>query len=92
MNKPIDVLDEIKALKSSGEPFALATVVRTVAVPAAKVCSRKSKSAPENPVSTAGEKAKKAQKRAPSAMPTWARRRTFMDGRPRAPRLPPAAR
>ena len=36
MNKPIDVLDEIKALKVSGEPFAVATVVRTVALTAAK--------------------------------------------------------
>ena len=36
MNKPVDVLDEIKALKASGEPFAVATVVRTVALTAAK--------------------------------------------------------
>jgi xanthine dehydrogenase accessory factor len=36
MEKPVDVLDEIKALKASGEPFAVATVVRTVALTAAK--------------------------------------------------------
>ena len=36
MNKPVDVLDEIKTLKASGEPFAVATVVRTVALTAAK--------------------------------------------------------
>jgi xanthine dehydrogenase accessory factor len=36
MNKPADVLDEIKTLKASGEPFAVATVVRTVALTAAK--------------------------------------------------------
>ena len=36
MNKPADVLDEMKALKASGEPFAVATVVRTVALTAAK--------------------------------------------------------
>lgn len=36
MNKPADVLDEIKTLKASGEPFAIATVVRTVALTAAK--------------------------------------------------------
>ena len=36
MNRPVDVLDEIKALKASGEPFAVATVVRTVALTAAK--------------------------------------------------------
>src|SRR5262245_56139530 len=36
MNTPVDVLDEIKALKASGEPFAVATVVRTVALTAAK--------------------------------------------------------
>src|SRR5262245_65864663 len=36
MKKPVDVLDEIKALKASGEPFAVATVVRTVALTAAK--------------------------------------------------------
>src|SRR5215475_5479659 len=36
MNKPIDVLDEMQTLKASGEPFAVATVVRTVALTAAK--------------------------------------------------------
>jgi hypothetical protein len=36
MKKPVDVLDEIKTLKASGEPFAVATVVRTVALTAAK--------------------------------------------------------
>ena len=36
MNKPVDVLDEMKTLKASGEPFAIATVVRTVALTAAK--------------------------------------------------------
>jgi xanthine dehydrogenase accessory factor len=36
MEKPVDVLDEIKTLKASGEPFAVATVVRTVALTAAK--------------------------------------------------------
>jgi xanthine dehydrogenase accessory factor len=36
MEKPLDVLDEIKTLKASGEPFAVATVVRTVALTAAK--------------------------------------------------------
>src|SRR5262245_42051514 len=36
MNRPVDVLDEMKALKASGEPFAVATVVRTVALTAAK--------------------------------------------------------
>ena len=36
MNKPVDVLDEITTLKASGEPFAIATVVRTVALTAAK--------------------------------------------------------
>jgi xanthine dehydrogenase accessory factor len=36
MNKPADVLDEIRTLKASGEPFAVATVVRTVALTAAK--------------------------------------------------------
>src|SRR5215470_5929941 len=36
MNKPVDVLDEMQALKDSGEPFAVATVVRTVALTAAK--------------------------------------------------------
>ncbi len=36
MSKPVDVLDELNALKASGEPFAIATVVRTVALTAAK--------------------------------------------------------
>jgi xanthine dehydrogenase accessory factor len=36
MNKPVDVLDEMQTLKASGEPFAVATVVRTVALTAAK--------------------------------------------------------
>jgi xanthine dehydrogenase accessory factor len=36
MSKPVDVLDELNALKASGEPFAVATVVRTVALTAAK--------------------------------------------------------
>jgi xanthine dehydrogenase accessory factor len=36
MSKPVDVLDELKLLKESGEPFAVATVVRTVALSAAK--------------------------------------------------------
>jgi hypothetical protein len=31
MNKPVDVLDEMQTLKASGEPFAVTTVVRTVA-------------------------------------------------------------
>jgi xanthine dehydrogenase accessory factor len=36
MTKPLDVLDELNALKASGEAFAVATVVRTVAFTAAK--------------------------------------------------------
>lgn len=36
MRHPVDVLDELNALKASGEPFAVATVVRTVALTAAK--------------------------------------------------------
>jgi xanthine dehydrogenase accessory factor len=36
MSKPVDVLDELNALKASGEPFAIATVVRTVALTAVK--------------------------------------------------------
>jgi xanthine dehydrogenase accessory factor len=36
MTRPVDVLDELNALKASGEPFAIATVVRTVALTAAK--------------------------------------------------------
>src|SRR5262250_3157818 len=36
MQQPIDVLDAVKAMKATGEPFALATVVRTVAATAAK--------------------------------------------------------
>src|SRR5262245_46283657 len=33
---PVDLLEEIKALKEAGEPFAVATVVRTVSLTAAK--------------------------------------------------------
>ena len=36
MNRANDILDRISALKAKGEPFALATVVRTVSVTAAK--------------------------------------------------------
>src|SRR5262249_8173628 len=36
MREPSDVLDEVKDLKAAGEPFAIATVVRTVALTAAK--------------------------------------------------------
>jgi xanthine dehydrogenase accessory factor len=36
MSRPVDVLDELNALKASGEPFAVATVVHTVALTAAK--------------------------------------------------------
>src|SRR5262249_22017473 len=36
MRHPTDVLDEVNALKASGEPFAVATVVRTVSLTAAK--------------------------------------------------------
>src|SRR5215470_13404521 len=36
MSNTADVLDRISAMKASGEPFALATVVRTVAATAAK--------------------------------------------------------
>ena len=36
MNRADDILHSIAARKSSGEPFALATVVRTVAATAAK--------------------------------------------------------
>jgi xanthine dehydrogenase accessory factor len=36
MKQPVDVLDELNAMKASGEPFAVATVVRTVALTAAK--------------------------------------------------------
>ena len=36
MREPSDVLDEVKELKAAGEPFAIATVVRTVALTAAK--------------------------------------------------------
>jgi xanthine dehydrogenase accessory factor len=36
MNRATDILDSIAARKSTGEPFALATVVRTVAATAAK--------------------------------------------------------
>jgi xanthine dehydrogenase accessory factor len=36
MNHATDILDRISAMKASGEPFALATVVRTVAATAAK--------------------------------------------------------
>ena len=33
---PLDLLEEIKVLKEAGEPFAVATVVRTVSLTAAK--------------------------------------------------------
>jgi xanthine dehydrogenase accessory factor len=36
MNRATDILDRISAMKAKGEPFALATVVRTVSVTAAK--------------------------------------------------------
>ena len=36
MSRPTDILDIIATRKSAGEPFALATVVRTVAATAAK--------------------------------------------------------
>src|SRR5262249_37009050 len=36
MTDPADILDRISAMKATGEPFALATVVRTVAATAAK--------------------------------------------------------
>lgn len=36
MNHATDILDRISAMKAKGEPFALATVVRTVSVTAAK--------------------------------------------------------
>ncbi len=36
MNRATDILDRISAIKAKGEPFALATVVRTVSVTAAK--------------------------------------------------------
>ena len=36
MNRATDILDSISTLKAKGEPFALATVVRTVSVTAAK--------------------------------------------------------
>jgi xanthine dehydrogenase accessory factor len=36
MAHPADILDRISAMKANGEPFALATVVRTVAATAAK--------------------------------------------------------
>jgi xanthine dehydrogenase accessory factor len=36
MKTPPDLLDELQSLKASGEPFAIATVVRTVALTAAK--------------------------------------------------------
>ncbi len=36
MKQPVDLLDELNAMKASGEPFAVATVVRTVALTAAK--------------------------------------------------------
>src|SRR5262252_9226667 len=40
MNRADDILNSIAARKSSGEPFALATVVRTVAATAAKAGAR----------------------------------------------------
>jgi xanthine dehydrogenase accessory factor len=36
MNRAADILDRISAMKAKGEPFALATVVRTVSMTAAK--------------------------------------------------------
>ena len=36
MQQPLDLIDELKAMKAAGEPFAVATVVRTVALTAAK--------------------------------------------------------
>jgi len=36
MKQPLDLFDELKAMKAAGEPFAVATVVRTVALTAAK--------------------------------------------------------
>jgi xanthine dehydrogenase accessory factor len=36
MNRATDILDRISAMRAKGEPFALATVVRTVSVTAAK--------------------------------------------------------
>jgi xanthine dehydrogenase accessory factor len=36
MNRAVDILEKISAMKAKGEPFALATVVRTVAATAAK--------------------------------------------------------
>ena len=36
MNRARDILDLVSSLKEQGEPFALATVVRTVAATAAK--------------------------------------------------------
>lgn len=33
---PVDLIEEIKTLKEAGEPFAVATVVRTVSLTAAK--------------------------------------------------------
>jgi hypothetical protein len=38
--KPSDVLDEVKELKVAGQPFAVATVVPTVALTAAKAGAR----------------------------------------------------
>src|SRR5262245_21681753 len=36
MKHPTDLLEELNALKATGEPFAIATVVRTVSLTAAK--------------------------------------------------------
>lgn len=36
MHKPIDVIEEMRSLRASGEPFAVATVVRTISLTAAK--------------------------------------------------------
>ncbi|MBN9260650.1 MAG: XdhC family protein [Hyphomicrobium sp.] len=36
VHRPIDVLEEIRSLRASGEPFAVATVVRTISLTAAK--------------------------------------------------------
>jgi len=40
MNRADDILNSIAARKSSGEPFALATVVRTVATTAARLARK----------------------------------------------------
>ena len=50
MNRADDILNSIAARKSSGEPFALATVVRTVAATAAKA-GAKAVSLPDGTIS-----------------------------------------